>query len=171
MSSMFASRFKKEVRVEVEPDVYEVVTIRKLSGVSLEKAAEAHRMTVIQTVKVYGSELLGFARERSAELKERKAAEAEAAPAPVPVPVPEPEPVVELTPEQKAAALKVQQEARYGEYDKQLVLQAGIVSWTAPEKVNPENIADLDEKVSTLLFREILDASLPPLVEDVSSKG
>lgn len=167
--SMFASRTKKDVKVEVAPGEFETVVIRKLSGTSLEKAAEAHRISVIQTVKVYGAELLGLAQDRSAALRARKDAEG-VAPAAEAKPVAVPEPV-ELTPEQKEAQLKARREARYDGFDRQLTLQAGIVSWTAPEKVNPESIADLDDKIATILFREILDISLPALEEDENVKG
>lgn len=174
--SLFASRVQKDVKVELGPEEYEIVTIRKLSGRSLEKAAEARRMEVINTVKVYGIEMMKLARaeaaDRLAEMKGEKPIEA---PKPVEVPKPvEPEP--ELTPEQKAAKLKAMQEARYSDYDRQLVLQAGIVRWTAKERdgsdtpVTPDNIADMDEQASVKLFREILDLSLPPL-EDVTGKN
>jgi len=159
---MFTSRTRKDVKVEVGPEQYEVVTIRKISGVSLDKAAEAHRIDVINIVKGYGAELLGFSRAKAAE-------KAEELPAPKPV-----EPVVEpeLTPEQKEAQLKTRREARYGEYDRQLVLQAGIVSWSDKDaKVNAESIADLDDAISKLLCREILDLSLPALEDDSRLKG
>jgi hypothetical protein len=158
--SMFASRTQKDVEVKVG-DTVETVTLRKLSGVSLDKAEVARRMEVIQTVRSFGTELFAAMGERKAQV------EADAAVAPAPAPAPKPEP----TPEEKAAKLKAMQEVRYNEYDRQLVLQAGIVRWTAPEIVNPANIADLDEGVSVKLHREILDISLPSLDPDVLKNG
>jgi hypothetical protein len=174
MSSMFSSRTQSDVKVQVGPGEteFEVVTIRKLSGVSLDKAQEAKRIDAIQTVKAYGAELLGLARGRAEELKERIAERKAQQPAPVVIPeaVIEPEPETE---EAKAKRLKERQEARYEQYDRQLVLQAGIVRWTVKDaSVNPDNIADLDADIANQLHRAILDLSLPAVdVEDARSKS
>jgi hypothetical protein len=171
MSSMFSSRVQKDVKVEVGPEEFEIVTIRKLSGVSLEKAMEAKRIDSIQTVKAYGAELLGLAQGRSEELK-AKIAERRASQPAVVEPVVVVEPVPE-TPEQKAKRLKERQEARYEMYDRQLVLQAGIVRWSVKDtQVNYDNIADLDAEIAEKLHREILDLSLPSVdVEDARGKA
>ncbi len=48
-------------------------------------------------------------------------------------------------------------------YDVQIVLERGIVSWSEPEKVTPENIADMDGTERTFLSHEIMRLTRPEL--------
>ena len=50
----------------------------------------------------------------------------------------------------------------YAGYDRDVVLQAGVKSWTADAKL-PSGLDDLDEATADQLHRAILDLSLPPL--------
>jgi hypothetical protein len=153
---MFAKQITKEVAVGPE-----TVTIRKLSGRSLQKAREAQRSTQVQNVREIGPEMIkAFRAER---------AEADAAAA-----KPEEAPIVELTQEDLDKARK----ASFAEFDRDVVLVAGIVSWTAKDAknkaipVNEANIGELDEETSQLLHDEILDLSLAPVnADEVTGKG
>jgi len=55
-----------------------------------------------------------------------------------------------------------QRKARYTTYDRQLVIQAGVVSWTYPERLS-DGLEDLDEETAQKLHEAILDLSLPPI--------
>lgn len=120
-----------------------VVNIRKLSAMSLEKAQAARQITVSQLSRSMGPELIRAF--NSPEVEEA----AKNRPKP--------------TPEEK-------HKARYAGYDRQLVLQAGVVSWTyqkddgTPLKVS-EGLADVDEESAEKLHEAILDLSLPPITE------
>ena len=54
--------------------------------------------------------------------------------------------------------LKAAKEEQGNTYDKRTVLNAGIVAWTYPENVNPENIGLLDEETAEWAFQEIVNA-------------
>jgi hypothetical protein len=54
-------------------------------------------------------------------------------------------------------------EARYTQYDRGAVLQAGVKAWSATDKKLPGALDDLDEAVAEQLHRAILDLSLPSL--------
>lgn len=143
---MFASRVTKNVTIE-RPEGAVVVTIRKLSGKSLTLAGQQQGIAKARAAGAIGGDAL------TAFMQMESLKEAAAAGKPAP----------DADPELRARA-------RYAEYDREAVLQAGIVSWTpadptAPElpTVNPDAIADLDEDVAALLHREVLDLSLPPI--------
>jgi hypothetical protein len=51
---------------------------------------------------------------------------------------------------------------RYKGYDKTKVLNCGVKAWTAPEKVTPEAIDDLEPDAAEKIFRAIIDLSIPP---------
>lgn len=46
----------------------------------------------------------------------------------------------------------------YG-YDPDMVLEAGIVSWTYEQAVNPQTIGELDQTTADWAFRQIIDMS------------
>jgi len=119
---MFASDTKRDVPVG---DV--TVTVRKLSGRSLEKASEAQSISAATVTRSFGPEVMKVLREGRAE----------------------------QTPEQRTAS-------RYQAYDRQSVLVAGIMRWTSPVPL-AQGIDDLDEESAELLFRAILDLSLPAI--------
>jgi len=50
---------------------------------------------------------------------------------------------------------------RYKGYDREKVLLAGIRSWTAPEKVTPDTVGDLETAAADEIFRAIIDLSVP----------
>jgi len=144
---MFASRVTSTVQVE-DPDGFVSVVVRKLSALALEKAAETRQLTVIGFSSKMGSEMIKSFRDAADEKKtEEKPAE--------------------LTANEK-------RKARYTSYDRQTVLNKGIVSWTAAEKLCPESIEDLDEQAAQQLCEAILDLSLPaidPAAEETKSKN
>lgn len=147
---MFAKQVTKDVEVGSE-----IVTIRKLSGVSLQKAREAKRVEQVQNMREIGAEMIRAFRE------EREKAAAATRPDALPIPAKEPT-IEEL---QKA------RKESFTEYDRNTVLVAGIARWTAKVPVNPENIADLDEETAQLLHNEILDLSVAPVnTAEVSGK-
>lgn len=51
------------------------------------------------------------------------------------------------------------------QYDWQVVLQEGVVRWTAPRPLGPEALADLDQPSAETLVRAILEHSLRPADE------
>jgi hypothetical protein len=142
---MFARQIQKEVKVGDES-----VVVRKLSGKSLDRARVARRSDQVQGIRELGADLIKAFREGK-EASGIKEAEAQPVQAETP----------ELTPEEKAKARK----ALFEDYDKYVVLQAGIVSWTAQEKgkpvpVNADTIADLTAEEVDQISSEILDLSL-----------
>ena len=50
-------------------------------------------------------------------------------------------------------------------FDRALVLQSGLVSWSYSDKPTPEDIDGLDEATVDWLFREIIAFSGPPSEE------
>jgi len=133
---MFASRITSEVQLGEER-----VVIRKLSAFTLDKARDARQATQARSLRNYGGEILKAIRSENLD----KVAEEAGVKA---------EPSADV----KAAA----KAARYAEFDQELTLNAGVVSWTvADRKVNPESIADLDEKSAKVLFEAIIDLSAP----------
>lgn len=62
-----------------------------------------------------------------------------------------------------AAAVDAAVEANpFLKYDIDTLLEKGIVSWSMPEPVTPENIADLEREDSDLLAQRIYDLFRPP---------
>jgi hypothetical protein len=136
---VFASRVKSTVRVDNDGTPVNVV-IRKLSGRSLSKAAEARQLAVGPTLKSFGPELLQAARERE-------------------------KPPSEANPDE-----------RYGGYDRDSVLTAGIESWDAMDgdgRAVPliDGIADLDEGSAEIIFHAIVDLSVPTAEEAEEAQG
>ena len=150
---MFAKQIQKEVVVGEE-----IVVIRKLSGRSLQKARDEQRSAQVQNVREIGPEMIKAFRAEKAEEKTD--------PAPFEI-------VVQPTTEELEKARK----ASFSEYDRVVVLNSGIVSWTAKDQgkavpVNAETIDELDEVISNLLHEEILDISVSPINADVlAGKG
>src|SRR5262245_41546060 len=58
----------------------------------------------------------------------------------------------------------------YVQYDRDILLQRGIVSWTVTEQVKPEDIAELDVTTANLIAREIYELSRPR-TEDERKNG
>lgn len=140
---MFASRITRDVEVGDGA----VVTIRKLSGRSLEKAREAKSAQQLGSLRNASKELLQAMRSSeidaaAAQLAARREAE--------------------------AGDAKLRAKARYDAHDREAVLNAGIVRWSAQEPVNPDNIMDLEEGIAQRLHEAILDLSLPPLEPSVA---
>lgn len=132
---MFASQVKKVVDV---PDTDPVVrvTIRKLNHRSLDKARQARRGEDIAETRSLGGDLF----RAITEFREGK------------------------LDDELAQRRKDKRDARYREFDRDTVLQAGIESWTAAEKVT-DGIGDLDEPTADFLFRAIVDLSAPAPAE------
>ena len=129
---MFASQITKEVVLDGD----ERVTVRKLSALTLDRARAARQADQAKTLRNYGGELLKAIRSESLD----DVAEAVAA---------------------RRADPAARRKAHYDEFDRETVLNAGIVSWTADRKVNPESIGDLDEPSAQKLHEEIVDLSNP----------
>ena len=47
------------------------------------------------------------------------------------------------------------------QYDRQILLERGIKSWTFSDKPTPEEIGDLDEDISKMLARKVYELSKP----------
>jgi len=138
---MFASRVTRDVEVQ-DADGVVIVTVRKLSARSLEKAREVRSAQQLGSLKNASKELLlvmrsGEVEAAAAQLAARREAEAK--------------------------DLKVRARSRYDAHDRESVLNAGIVRWSCQEPVSPDNISDLDEGAAQQLHEAILDLSLPPL--------
>ena len=132
MDKLFASKITSQV---VFPDG--AVNIRKLSALSLEKSSAARQISVSQLSRSMGPELMkAFAGGDDDDDKKKK-------------------PKVEPT-------LDEQKKARYTTYDRQLVIQQGVVSWTYAERLS-DGLEDLDEETAQMLHEAILDLSLPPI--------
>jgi len=148
---MFAHRITKIVEVQDGEDTV-LVHIRKLSAVELREANEAKQAEIATLAKNMGPALMGEF-QRAAKEKDEKA------PAAYPRPVPTPK-----TPEE----LKVAREAQFYGYERMTTLKRGIVRWGVKETVE-EGIPLLDEETCELLFREIMELSIPPA--DAFPKG
>jgi len=143
---MFASRVTKEVEVEDDGKPV-VVTIQKLSARSLEKAREAKSAAQLAAMRAGGKEMWSGLRSAEVDAVAEKIAEKRA---------------------KQATDLKAQRQARYDAHDRDHILRAGIVRWTAERRLkDPDDeqdaIGDLDEQTAQKLHEAILDLSLPPL--------
>jgi len=127
---MFASKITKQIEVEDGAEKG-TVTIRKLSARSLDKAREARQLAAASVATKFGPELMKSFREAAAEKREAAPAAAE--------------PAVD---------------ARYGEFDRTLVLTQGVASWTFIVPL-AAGLEDLDEGAAELLFHAIIDLSYP----------
>jgi hypothetical protein len=147
---MFAKQIQKDVKVGED-----TVVVRKLSGKTLGKARVAKRADQVQSMRDIGADLIkAFQEGRKTESKVQEVEVAAAAPEP--------------TPEELEKARK----ATFSDYDQEIVLNAGIVRWTAKEPVNADSIGDLDEESAKILFTAILDLSVSALdAAEVSGKG
>lgn len=135
---MFASRVKKDIVIKDDDGNDIKVKIRKLSGTSLDKAAEAYLISVTKMATGLGKEAATMFREAakdeaaSAEIKKKAA---------------------EMTPAEKRKKL-------FEGYDRDSVLVAGIESWESDVPVL-DGIKDLDKETCDLLKTAILDLSIP----------
>jgi hypothetical protein len=126
-----------------------IVTIRKLSWKSLEKASDVKTDRDLAATSKMGQ----IAAQSIREVQQARAAA-----------------TVELSPEEQ---VKRQREARYRNYDRDLIIRAGVKSWTAEPKL-PAALEDLDEETAEVLYRAIVDLSLPaldPKVEEEARKN
>lgn len=127
--------FASKVTKEVVLDGGERVVIRKLNHAALDRAREVRSSAGAKSLRDFGGEILKVMRsEEFSQLKQARDESPEAAKA-----------------------------GRYAAFDRNVVLQAGIVSWTAEVKLSAEAIDDLDEPSAQKLHEEIVDLSLPPL--------
>lgn len=129
---MFATGVTKEV---VIGDV--TVTIKKLNWKKLRDAAQARTEVARAEMKALPSAML----ER---IVARQAGTGPDGAPPAPVPI------------------EQQRLARYASYDREIVLRAGVKSWTVDAKL-PEAVDTLDEETAEQLHRAIVDLSLPLL--------
>jgi hypothetical protein len=157
---MFASRVTRDVEVEGEGGAAVFVTVQKLSARSLEKAREAKSAAQLASLRAASKDMLQVWRSAEVEEAAKRLAEKRA---------------------QEVADPKARAKARYDAHDREHVLLAGVVRWTAkapngePIPVAPEHLLDLDEATAQTLHEAILDLSLPPLdpadAEAVLAKG
>lgn len=64
--------------------------------------------------------------------------------------------------ERQIASAQSSAQDRYKGYDREKVLNSGIVSWTATTKLSADAIADLEEDVAEQVYRAVIDLSIPP---------
>jgi len=126
--------FASKVKSQVELEGGTVI-IKKLSARRLEEARERKQLQFFGTAKAMGGEVLRAIRSL-------------------------PETEVKAAAEQHAQKPDSGDE-RYGSFDRDAVLKAGIDSWSFNEKCNAESIDDLDEPAANAIFRAIVDLSLP----------
>ena len=138
---MFASRITKDVDIQDGAAIV-VVTVQKLSGRSLQAARDARSQAQLGSLRGASREMLEMIRSPQLDAAAEK-----------------------LAAQRKSEATDpdAQRKARYNDYDREHVLLAGIVRWSAKPDKSPEAIADLDEDVSQKLHEAILDLSLPSL--------
>ncbi len=145
---MFASRVQRDITVKVlDPEnvaflgADEIpVTIRKLSAASLERARIQNTIANAPPLRAMGGDLVKTLSspgldEAAKELAAKRA-----------------------TPEGRRAA-------RYGAFDCESVLVAGVVRWGCEDKVklSPQALSELDEPSARQIHEAILDLSLPPI--------
>jgi hypothetical protein len=128
---MFASVITSVVTVGDER-----VNVRKLSARTLGEARDARQAAQAKTLRNYGGDLLKAIRSESLDAAAQKIAEAKL---------------------DEAAARR----ARYDEFDRAVVLGAGITSWSCDRPLNSESISDLDQEASDKIFEAIVDLSIP----------
>lgn len=140
---MFASRITKNVEIQDGDDVV-IVTVQKLSGRSLQKAKEAKSAAQLSALRGASKEMLAMFRSPELEAAAAQIAAKRGA---------------------EASDSKAREQARYDQFDRECVLNAGIVRWSCEDKIklSPEAIGDLDEDAAQRLHAEILTLSLPPL--------
>jgi len=147
---MFASKVTAQVQIAADGvDEAGVVNIRKMSALALEKASLNRQIAVTQLTRSMGPEML---KALTANEDEKPTDGLEAFPAAKKKVKP-------------VLSLDEQRKARYTLYDRQFVLQAGVVHWTYDTKVS-DGLEDLDEDTAQKLHEAILDLSLPPLTEE-----
>lgn len=151
---MFASQVKQTVEIESVS-----VVIRKLSAVSLEKAAKTKTGEQIADAKGFGADMLKAVLDPA--IQDARV---------------------------EAAAEKAKEEApgekRFRDFDRMSVLRAGIESWDAtyPEDHDEKKLAgkaipvatgidDLDEESAEALFRKIVELSVPTKEEEEEARG
>jgi hypothetical protein len=140
---MFASRITKDVQCD-DGDNAVIVTIQKLSGRSLEKARDARSAAQIASLRTASKDLLQVMRSDQLEVAAEQLAARRA---------------------KEMTDAKAKAKARYDSFDREHVLNAGVVRWSCEsiKKLSPESIGDLDEESAQKLHEAILDLSLPPL--------
>ncbi len=147
---MFSSRVQRDITVKVpQAEVAEflgtdeiAVTIRKLSGASLEKARIQATIVQAAPMRALGGPLIKELQAGGAALDEAAKKLAE-----------------------RKTTVEGRKAARYAAHDRESVLVAGILRWSCEDKVKLDtgSIADLDEDVAQQIHEAILDLSLPPL--------
>jgi len=137
--SIFASYVQDTIPIPWDPP--HTVTIQKLSGRALRKAAQANLVATVESLKDMGG--AAFQKELSA--------------------IGDPTAI--------AAAVAQSQADPLTQYESGAVLRAGVVSWTYDRPKTDEALADLDEQSEELLARAILTLSLPPRTEDAKKKA
>jgi len=147
--SIFASRAQKTLEIPFDPP--HTVTIQKLAGRHLKRAAEENQRKGVDTFRKLGGAT--FQQELSAVRDAEKKASNTPAPA-----VAAPDPMAG--------------------YDADVLIEHGITAWSYGEgKPTPEELADLTEEAAEFFAREILRLSKPALFltaeenEAVQKKG
>lgn len=138
---MFASRTTKTIEVQDDDGRPIQVTLQKLSARSLEKAREAKSIAQLTAMRPASKDMWAGIREGEAQLEDLKK---------------------EIR-EKKTDDPKARAKARYDSYDREHVIRAGVVRWTAARTFDDGAIGDLDEDTADKLHAAILDLSLPPL--------
>lgn len=128
---MFASQITDTVTLTNGTDT---VVIKKLSGKS-QRAAEAEKQRIELTkLASIGAGLIDIQNALRKGLAENGGAD---------------------------GVIKAMEADPFQKYDIDTLLEKGIASWSRPEKVTPENIADLEREDSDLLARRIFELFRP----------
>lgn len=172
---MFASRHTKVIEIETEGTVVKT-TIQRVSGATLDKAAQAKLGEYIAMMRGMNTEALqalaklGDEAGEAAEALKRQKQEQDGE-----EPEPEAKPETELSDDEKLAKRRTK---RADKYDVDTILVAGIRSWDAVDEKGAKidklkGIADLEKKERKLLHESIIDHTLGPVdaEDDKAPKG
>jgi hypothetical protein len=130
LMSIFASRATNTIPIPFDPP--HTVTIRRLAGWQLHKAALENQLTSIETFRRMGG--AQFQKELN-EIRTAPPATDGAAPAPPAQEAPDP----------------------LAGYDKYLLMRYGIVSWTYEESLKPEAVVDEDSEQLVEATRRVIE--------------
>lgn len=137
---MFGGK-RKDVTVETEEYGSVIITIQKLNDRSLSKAQKAKKGDTLSDLRAMGGELFRAIKDDNLE----KLAD-------------------QLEARKKAPTLEEMKQARYNEFDRDAIVQAGVVSWSIEAQARLfDSLPNLDRPTAEFLHEEIVDWSLGPI--------
>lgn len=153
---MFSSKVQRTITIQDDEGGDVTVILQKLTDRKLREASDAQSLAYYAMTKTASKALLDAQRDSA------KATEAAT-----------PKEAVTEDPDTIAARVKAKHKARCSGYDRDLVLRAGVKSWSVDAKL-PGALDDLDATLAERFHLEILDLSLPaidPETEETARKN